>query len=88
MTSARDGDTVSVATDDPAVERTANRVALDATAVAEMRAEVRAMRVEDPRDAVRRPERDQVTTEVPQRSHGAARQVGTGGDAEPSIGER
>ena len=61
----------------PAVERAGDSVTADPTADAQVGAEVRAVRIEDPGDPVVTTEEHEVLSEVGHRSHIARRQVRT-----------
>src|SRR4030095_16891992 len=82
-----DAGAAPVAVPPPRMERTHEDVAVDGAA-AEMRAEVRAVRVERVRRAVRAAEEDELGPEVAQRLHVAGREVVTPGDREPARRDR
>src|SRR4029079_10456963 len=72
----------------PAVERAPDAVALDPAADTDMRAEVRAVRVDHVRRAVLAAEQDHVGPEDLERAHLAGRQVARFGDDEPAVRNR
>ena len=72
----------------PAVERAADAVVLDPAADGEVRAEVRAVRVDHVRRAVVAAEQDHVAPEDLERAHLARRQVARFGDDEPAVRDR
>src|SRR5262249_4846812 len=81
-----DLDAVALAVPEPAMERAAQRIALDLATHPEVRAEVRAVGVEDPRGAARVAERDELAAEPMQPTHVAGGElVGVAG-AEPAVG--
>src|SRR5262249_49406422 len=81
-------DQAAAAVEAPAVEGTADAVALDLPADAEVRAEVRAVRVEHAGGAVLPAERDELAAEVAERLHVARREVGGEAEAVPAVGRR
>ena len=76
----------SRAVEAPAVEGTRDAVAHDAPAEAEVRAEVRAVRVEDARAAVLAAEERELAAEVVRGPHVAPREIRGRGDAVPAVG--